>query len=86
MPFLAPIATRSVLPDASWPLNPCLQESGLAGYEQLYNDSMRRRMKLEALAAQPPEEATFRPRVSLGAVGVATTCLREQLAGAGPAP
>ncbi|KAL4440425.1 hypothetical protein ABPG75_003426 [Micractinium tetrahymenae] len=45
-----------------------LRESGLAGYEQLYNDSMRRRMKLEALAAQPPEEATFRPRVNTSSV------------------
>lgn len=54
-----------------------LQESGLAGYEQLYNDSMRRRMKLEALAAQPPEEATFRPRVSPEATAVVPLCLRE---------
>ncbi|KAL4431755.1 hypothetical protein ABPG77_002971 [Micractinium sp. CCAP 211/92] len=45
-----------------------LKDSGLAGYEQLYNDSMRRRMKLEALAAQPPEEATFRPRVNTSSV------------------
>jgi len=47
------------------PCGPCasLQESGLPGYEQLYNDSMRRKMKIEALAAQPPEEATFKPRV-----------------------
>ncbi len=42
------------------------QESRLPGYEQLYNDSMRRRLKLEALAQLPPEEATFRPRVRLG--------------------
>lgn len=41
----------------------CLQESGIAGYDQLYNDSMRRRLKLQQLAARPPEEATFRPRV-----------------------
>lgn len=42
------------------------QESRLPGYEQLYNDSMRRRLKLEALAQLPPEEATFKPRASLG--------------------
>lgn len=45
-------------------MHAALQESRLPGYEQLYNDSMRRRLKLEALAQLPPEEATFRPRVS----------------------
>lgn len=40
-----------------------LQESGLPGFEQLYHDSQRRQAKLAQLAAQPPEEATFRPQV-----------------------
>jgi hypothetical protein len=40
-----------------------LQESGVAGYEQLFADSARRRAKLEELAQRPPEEATFRPKV-----------------------
>ncbi|PRW39076.1 expressed ef-hand domain-containing isoform A [Chlorella sorokiniana] len=45
-----------------------LRETRLPGYEQLYNDSMRRRLKLEALAQLPPEEATFRPRVNTSSV------------------
>ena len=49
------------------------QENGLAGFEQLYNDGLRRKMKLEALAAQPPEEATFMPQV-----GAAGCCLLLQ--------
>lgn len=43
------------------------QDNGLPGFEQLYNDSQRRRVKLEALAQRPPEEATFRPQVREGA-------------------
>ncbi len=35
----------------------------MPGYEQLYNESARRRMKLEELAQKMPEEATFRPQV-----------------------
>ncbi|PSC72051.1 expressed ef-hand domain-containing [Micractinium conductrix] len=45
-----------------------LRENGLAGFEQLYNDGLRRKMKLEALAAQPPEEATFMPQVNTSSV------------------
>ena len=44
------------------------QENGLPGYEQLYHDSQRRRLKLEALAAVPHEEATFRPRINTSSV------------------
>lgn len=50
---LSPLHMRSGVP----------QENGLPGYEQLYHDSLRRRRKLEALAAQPHEEATFHPKV-----------------------
>ncbi|KAI3431406.1 hypothetical protein D9Q98_004459 [Chlorella vulgaris] len=45
-----------------------LKESGIAGYEQLYNDSMRRALKLQQLAQRPPEGATFRPRVNTSSV------------------
>lgn len=45
-----------------------LQESGIPGYEQLFNESIRRRLKQESLRAQVPEEATFRPRINTSSV------------------
>jgi hypothetical protein len=42
-----------------------VQESGVPGYEQLYADDARRRTKLQQLAARPPEQATFKPKVGL---------------------
>jgi hypothetical protein len=51
------------LPILPSPCSKSPQESGIAGYEQLYNDSMRRALKLQQLAQRPPEGATFRPRV-----------------------
>jgi hypothetical protein len=44
------------------------QENGIPGYEQLFNDSIRRRLKQEHLARQAPEEATFRPRINTSSV------------------
>eukprot|EP00887_Chlorella_sp_A99_P002366 scaffold10.g2366.t1 len=45
-----------------------LRDSGIAPHEQLYNDSLRRQLKQQHLAAQPPEDATFAPRINRSSV------------------
>lgn len=60
-----PPLTPTSLPAAA---PPPLQESGIPGYEQLFNESIRRRLKQEHLARLAPEEATFRPRINTSSV------------------
>ena len=45
-----------------------LRESGISPYDQLYNESMRRKLKHDHLASLPPEEATFAPRINRSSV------------------
>ncbi len=47
-----------------------MQDSGIPGFEQLFNDSIRRRIKQDFLARQAPEEATFRPRINTSSVAL----------------
>ena len=47
-----------------------MQDSGIPGFEQLFNDSIRRRIKQDFLARQAPEEATFHPRINTSSVAL----------------
>lgn len=60
-----------------------LKDSGITPCEQLYNDSMRRRLKQEVAAARLPEEATFMPRVNRSSVVLRRLAEQARASGAG---